>query len=167
MARRDAARARKMLMIAQVGVEIRSGPLPSPRERGPDLKPQPPHVPRSGPILPAMICGRSVDANPSRLRIFVIVAGRARLHANNAFGPRMSALPPKADICSALTHVRFVPIADIAPSRSITSSAGLSGACEAARQVLLVAVWPVRRCAPRSLWQARCPNGPAGIFPPV
>ena len=25
----------------------------------------------------------------------------------------MSALPPKADICSALTHVRFVPIADI------------------------------------------------------
>ena len=26
----------------------------------------------------------------------------------------MSALPPKADICSALVHVRFVPIADIA-----------------------------------------------------
>jgi hypothetical protein len=25
----------------------------------------------------------------------------------------MSALPPKADICSALAHVRFVPIADI------------------------------------------------------
>jgi hypothetical protein len=25
----------------------------------------------------------------------------------------MSALPPKADICSALVHVRFVPIADI------------------------------------------------------
>src|SRR4249919_199293 len=25
----------------------------------------------------------------------------------------MSALPPKADMCSALTHVRFVPIADI------------------------------------------------------
>ena len=25
----------------------------------------------------------------------------------------MSALPPIADICSALTHVRFVPIADI------------------------------------------------------
>ena len=25
----------------------------------------------------------------------------------------MSALPPKADICSALGHVRFVPIADI------------------------------------------------------
>ena len=26
---------------------------------------------------------------------------------------RMSALPPKADMCSALAHVRFVPIADI------------------------------------------------------
>ena len=26
----------------------------------------------------------------------------------------MSALPPKADICSALAHVCFVPIADIA-----------------------------------------------------
>ena len=28
----------------------------------------------------------------------------------------MSALPPKADMCSALAHVCFVPIADIAPS---------------------------------------------------
>ena len=28
----------------------------------------------------------------------------------------MSALPPKADICSARAHVRFVPIADIAAS---------------------------------------------------
>ena len=27
----------------------------------------------------------------------------------------MSALPPKADMYSALAHVRFVPIADIAP----------------------------------------------------
>ena len=27
----------------------------------------------------------------------------------------MSALPPKADICSTLGHVRFVPIADIPP----------------------------------------------------
>ena len=26
----------------------------------------------------------------------------------------MSALPPKADMCGALTNVRFVPIADIA-----------------------------------------------------
>ena len=28
----------------------------------------------------------------------------------------MSALPPKADMCSALADVRFVPKADIAPS---------------------------------------------------
>ena len=33
----------------------------------------------------------------------------------------MSALPPKADMCSATTDVRFVPIADIAqtPARLI------------------------------------------------
>ena len=28
----------------------------------------------------------------------------------------MSALPPKADMCGALAHVRYVPIADIGPS---------------------------------------------------
>ena len=27
----------------------------------------------------------------------------------------MSAFPPKADMCGALAHVRFVPIADIPP----------------------------------------------------
>ena len=30
----------------------------------------------------------------------------------------MSALPPKADMCSATRHVRFVPIADIVFIRS-------------------------------------------------
>jgi hypothetical protein len=35
----------------------------------------------------------------------------------------MSALPPKADIGWRPCNVRFVPIADIAPSHSITSSA--------------------------------------------
>ena len=35
----------------------------------------------------------------------------------------MSALPPKADMCSAPAHVCFGPIADIEPSYSITSSA--------------------------------------------
>ena len=30
----------------------------------------------------------------------------------------MSALPPKADMCAATRNVRFVPIADIAPTRS-------------------------------------------------
>ena len=35
------------------------------------------------------------------------------------FAPQkvMSALPPKANMCSALADVRFVPIADIAPNR--------------------------------------------------
>jgi hypothetical protein len=37
----------------------------------------------------------------------------------------MSALPPKADMCSALADVRFVPIADIA-DYSITSLARLA-----------------------------------------
>jgi hypothetical protein len=36
---------------------------------------------------------------------------------------RMSALPPKADMCSATRHVRYVPIADINQVYSITSSA--------------------------------------------
>ena len=31
----------------------------------------------------------------------------------------MSALPPKADMCSALGNVRFVPIADIGAHRSL------------------------------------------------
>ena len=35
----------------------------------------------------------------------------------------MSALSPKADMCSATRYVRFVPIADIASLHSITSSA--------------------------------------------
>src|SRR5262245_1079170 len=35
----------------------------------------------------------------------------------------MSALPQKADMCGALAHVCFGPIADIEPSYSITSSA--------------------------------------------
>jgi hypothetical protein len=36
---------------------------------------------------------------------------------------RMSALPPKADMCGAKRDVRFVPKADIPPAYSITSSA--------------------------------------------
>jgi hypothetical protein len=31
----------------------------------------------------------------------------------SAFAGMMSALPPKADMCSAIRNVRFVPIADI------------------------------------------------------
>ena len=37
--------------------------------------------------------------------------------------PGMSAIHPKADMCSALAHVRFVPIADISQCYSITSLA--------------------------------------------
>ena len=37
----------------------------------------------------------------------------------------MSALPPKADMCSATRHVRFVPITDITPLiRSFLKSCG-------------------------------------------
>jgi len=35
-----------------------------------------------------------------------------KFNLNSDFG-RMSAIPPKADICSAIRHVRFGPIADI------------------------------------------------------
>ena len=41
---------------------------------------------------------------------------------NMKTSPAMSALPPKADMCSATRHVRFVPKADIL-GYSITSSA--------------------------------------------
>src|SRR4029078_13168776 len=34
----------------------------------------------------------------------------------------MSALPPKADVCGAMSHVGFGPIADIVSSHSISSS---------------------------------------------
>ena len=36
----------------------------------------------------------------------------------------MSALPPKADMCSALGDVRFVPIADIATSHHLRPHLG-------------------------------------------
>jgi hypothetical protein len=40
--------------------------------------------------------------------------------------PNMSALPPKADMCSALAHVCFGPKADIPPPPlSLRGSAGL------------------------------------------
>ena len=39
----------------------------------------------------------------------------------------MSALPPKADICSALVHVRFVPKADIAGCDATGDEGDVSG----------------------------------------
>ena len=38
----------------------------------------------------------------------------------------MSALPPKADICSALAHVRFVPIADMLAICRLTGSGAVA-----------------------------------------
>ena len=50
----------------------------------------------------------------------------------------MSALPPKADMCSATRHVRYVPIADIAHGK---------GAVDAA---------PVQFTKPWLLWSHHC-----------
>ena len=58
-------------MMVETGVVVISGPLSSPRERGPDLKPRPHKAPRSGSAISTMICGRSVDAKQLRLRIVV------------------------------------------------------------------------------------------------
>jgi hypothetical protein len=44
---------------------------------------------------------------------------RALLRINMVHTERCTALPPKADMCSALAHVGFVPIADI---RAFTQS---------------------------------------------
>src|SRR5262245_53528213 len=50
----------------------------------------------------------------------------------------MSALPPKADMCSALAHVCYGPKADIAVNYSITSSARASTAGGTVRPSALV-----------------------------
>ena len=44
---------------------------------------------------------------------------------NMKTSPAMSALPPKADMCSATRYVRFGPIADIAMQRSAKSRQSL------------------------------------------
>jgi hypothetical protein len=57
---RDAACVLANLMIVETGVVVRSGPLSSPRERGPDLKnPVSPHsVPEVGVTISTMTRGR-------------------------------------------------------------------------------------------------------------
>ena len=80
MARRDAAHARKMLMIVEVEVEIRLGPLSSPRERGPDLFPRP-HAPEVGADITYNDLWPFGGRQSVAIRSFVIVAGKARLHA--------------------------------------------------------------------------------------
>ena len=49
------------------------------------------------------------------LAIIVAVVTMSALGQKQTFAAQkgMSALPPKADMCSATRHVRFVPIADI------------------------------------------------------
>ena len=49
---------------------------------------------------------------------------------------RMSALPPKADMCSALGDVRFVPIADIS-SNEISRAELCQDACDIAHAPML------------------------------
>ena len=50
---------------------------------------------------------------------------KSALGQKQTFAPQkaMSALAPKADMCGALVHVRFVPKADIVTLYSITSPA--------------------------------------------
>ena len=57
-----------------------------------------------GRILPVRTC--NLHVGPA-VTVFVCSARKAATVAV------MSALPPKADMCSALADVRFVPIADI------------------------------------------------------
>jgi len=52
----------------------------------------------------------------------------------------MSALPPRADICSATAYVRFGPKADIEPSYSITLSARASSDGGMVRPIALAAL---------------------------
>ena len=57
----------------------------------------------------------------------------------------MSALPPKADMCSAPVYVRFGPIADIASCHSITSCepTKISVSCETRQLQLCAGVAPI------------------------
>jgi hypothetical protein len=49
----------------------------------------------------------------------------------------MSALPPKADICSATRHVRFVPIADIRGMTGVKEKDRLAAVSPKSNQVQL------------------------------
>ena len=69
----------------------------------------------------------------------------------------MSALPPKADMCSALGDVRFVPIADI-DRNEINEAAKVSefGALHSSASRLLAEVSPLAPARPRD--RARVPD---------
>ena len=95
------------------------------------------------------------------------VSGRAikmsALGHKRTFAPQnaMSALHPKADMCSATRYVRLVPIADIAPLHSITSSALASSFCGTARLSALA----VLRLIARSYLVGACTGRSAGFSP--
>ena len=59
------------------------------------------------------------EAKPDCLARHVSVMSALGHKRTFAVQKRMSALPPKADMCSALVHVRFVPKADIAVTRDM------------------------------------------------
>ena len=67
----------------------------------------------------------------------------------------MSALPPRADMCSALGHVRFVPIADIALSPGSTYSFDVFDGYQAFRGSTLLLF---ESTVPTSLTQRLCPK---------
>ena len=71
---RDAACVLSNLMIVETGVVVRSGPLSSPRERGPDLKtPRCPLIASEvGVAISTMVCGHWVRCKSGRwLRILL------------------------------------------------------------------------------------------------
>src|SRR5262249_5705472 len=86
----------------------------------------------------------------------------------------MSALPPKADICSAPAHVRYGPEADIPLVYSITSSARprsdsgtVSPSTLAVLRFRISSTWslaaPAGRRASRPLESGRCRRQPGGM----
>ena len=63
-------------------------------------------------VLRHVVLRRSPFPPPQRAALSLTYqAGRGSLYLRYEFA--MSALPPRADICSALSHVRFGQIADI------------------------------------------------------
>ena len=76
---------------------------------------------------PCLLLNRAVSLVPHLAQyaasfLHLIFFGSTRGEHSNA----MSALPPKADMCSALTHVRLVPIAGIASKKERPPRGGLS-----------------------------------------
>ena len=86
---------------------------------------------------------------------------KSALGHKRTFAPQyaMSALPPRADMCGALAHVRFVPIADI--GYSITSSAVASSVGE----IMRPSAFAVLRFMTISYLVGACTGRSAGFSP--